>query len=404
MAGETKQPFAVMVKPVGSRCNMRCAYCYYLEKGRFSAHARQTVMSDELLEKVIRQTIGLSEGPVVSFVWHGGEPTLAGIDFYRKALALERKYLPQGWEAWNNLQTNGLLIDRAWCRFLKANRFDIGVSLDGTEAVHDRHRRTAGGEGTHARILESIGMLRSYGLEPDLLCTVNSASAADPLGTYRALKETGCTWIQFIPIVVRQPDGILSPESVTGEAYGEFLKAVFDEWTACDLGDLDIQIFAETARILAGGDASVCWMSRSCGRVLIAEEDGAVYSCDHFVDQEHRLGELEREDLEALAGGAFQRRFGENKTATLTRACRSCPFLRFCNGGCPKDRFGRGPQGEEGQNILCDGYRGFFDHAVPVLRKIMKMSGSGLRSEEIRSQLHGPGRAGTDPGKKEERP
>ena len=378
-------PLAVMAKPVGSRCNMRCAYCYYLEKGKYSE--KQTRMSFALLERLIRQTMAASPGPVVSFTWHGGEPTLAGMDFYKKALELERKYLPRGWEVWNNLQTNGLLLNDAWCRFLKENRFDVGLSIDGPAAVHDKNRRLVNGAGTWERVRTAIRRLRRAGVEPDLLCTVNAVSQEQPLEVYRALRETGCGWVQFIPVVIRDGDGSADPRSVSPEGYGRFLTAVFDEWVTHDLGVLDVQLFAEMARIMAGGEASLCWMSPVCGHVLIAEEDGAVYSCDHFVDGEHRLGSLREGSLDRMAGGEFQRAFGQSKRDALTDECRACPYLRFCNGGCPKDRFGVSGGGQPGQYWLCAGLRAFFAHAEPILGKVMAMSARGIKPPEIMAEL-----------------
>ena len=298
MPGEGREaPLAVMVKPVGSRCNMRCAYCYYLEKRKFSGSRKQTCMSYSLLEKLIRQTIAASPGPIVSFTWHGGEPTLAGMEFYKKALELERKYLPKGWEVWNNLQTNGLLLNKDWCRFLQENRFDVGLSIDGSAEVHDANRRMVNGAGTFDRVSAAIRRLRETGVEPDLLCTVNGVSQERPLEVYRALRDTGCGWVQFIPVVIRGADGGAAQGSVDPEGYGRFLTTVFDEWVKHDLGILDVQLFAEMARVMAGGQASLCWMNPTCGCVLIAEEDGAVYSCDHFVDPEHRLGNLREGSL-----------------------------------------------------------------------------------------------------------
>ena len=379
-------PLAVMAKPVGSRCNMRCTYCYYLDKGKYSENKKQTRMSFDLLEKLIRQTVAASPGPVVSFTWHGGEPTLAGLDFYKKALELEKKYLPKGWEAWNNLQTNGLLLNEGWCRFLKENRFDVGLSIDGSREVHDLNRRLPGGAGTFERVSASIRRLREAGVEPDLLCTVNEISQNRPLEVYRALRDTGCIWAQFIPVVIRSGEGA-APGSVSPEGYGSFLTAVFDEWVRHDLGVLDVQLFAEMARIMAGGQASLCWMSPTCGHVLIAEEDGAVYSCDHFVDPEHRLGTLRDGSLARMAGGEFQRAFGLGKREKLTDECRACPYLRFCNGGCPKDRFGLSAEGQPGQYWLCPGLKAFFAHAQPVLERVMAMSAQGKTSPEIMAAL-----------------
>lgn len=380
-------PFVMMAKPVGSRCNMQCSYCYYLEKGQYSAHAKQTRMSYDLLERLIRQTIESSPGPVVSFTWHGGEPTLAGMDFYKRALDLERKYLPRGWEVWNNLQTNGLMLNDAWCRFLRNNRFDVGLSIDGSRAVHDRHRLDRGGQGTWERVHKAAERLRAVGITPDLLCTVNAASLEDPLGVYRALRDLRSGWMQFIPIVVRLPDGSFAPESVTPEGYGRFLCAVFDEWLTHDLGELDVQLFAETARVWAGGQASLCWMTPTCGRVLIAEEDGSIYSCDHFVDPAHRLGNLRTDKLAALADSPAQLAFGESKQTTLTAQCRACPWLPCCNGGCLKDRFGVSDDGESGQYHLCDGLRMFFAHAHPKLTQVMEWSRQGIHPPEIMQRL-----------------
>lgn len=206
MSGE-KRPFVVMAKPVGSRCNMRCSYCYYLDKGKYSSHRKQSRMSHALLEELIGQTIAASPSPIVSFVWHGGEPTLAGLEFYRRAVELQKKHLPKGWQAWNNLQTNGLLLNKEWCRFLRENRFDVGLSIDGSEAAHDMNRRDLGGRPTYEKVRGAVRLLQDAGIQPDLLCTVNAATAADPEGTYGALEELGCVWVQFIPIVVRLPEG-----------------------------------------------------------------------------------------------------------------------------------------------------------------------------------------------------
>lgn len=386
---ETKKPeqFVIMAKPVGSRCNMRCSYCYYLDKGKYSSHETQTRMSFDLLERLIRRYIEASEGPVVSFTWHGGEPTLAGLDFYRKAVELERKYLPRGWQVWNNLQTNGLMLNDEWCRFLGENHFDVGLSIDGSQAVHDRFRRDRGGNPTYDRVRRAAARLQKAGIQPDLLSTVTSASAEDPLGVYRGLRELSTGWVQFIPIVVRTEDGGVTPDSVTPEGYGRFLCEVFREWVTHDLGRLDVQLFAETARIMAGGEASLCWMAPVCGRVLVAEEDGSVYSCDHFVEPEHRIGDLRTGRLDAMVTSEAQTRFGEAKRSTLTAECRRCPYLRFCGGGCPKDRFGMSEDGEAGQYYLCEGLRMFFRYAEAPLTRAMELSRAKKTPEEIMEVL-----------------
>lgn len=377
------QNVAVIAKPVGSRCNMNCSYCYYLEKSQYSSHEQQTVMAPDLLEELIKQTIEANSGPVVSFVWHGGEPTLAGLDFYRQVVALERKYLPRGWQVWNNLQTNGLLLDDEWCRFLRDNHFDVGLSIDGNKMIHDKNRRDRGGEATYNRVKRAAKKLRSYGIQPDLLCTVNADTLTDPLGVYRALRDLDTGWIQFIPVVVVQEDGSIDPISVTPEGYGTFLCAVFDEWIRNDLGKLDVQRFAETSRVWAGGSAGVCTMAPVCGNVLVAEEDGSIYACDHFVDPEHRRGNLREHRLADVAGSAEQQNFGRSKKESLTAECRECPWLSCCSGGCPKDRFGRSEAGEEGQYYLCQGLKAFFAHADGPLHRAMELSRQRKTPQEI---------------------
>ena len=406
----TKNEYIVMAKPVGSRCNMACRYCYYLGKGQYSMHEKQTVMSRPVLEKMIRQLIKSSTGPVVSIVWHGGEPTLAGLDFYKEAVAIEKKYLPRGWQIWNNLQTNGMLIDEAWCEFLRDNHWDVGVSIDGTKAAHDLNRLMpkkpmsdpkeckyeagnclpqgkmpiqseikekicglmddTGPVSAWDRTAESIRMLKAAGVPVDLLCTVNSETIKDPESVYDALKAFETGWMQFIPIVVRRQDENmeLSPESVTPEQYGEFLCRVFDRWLGCrDVGKVHVQLFEETARAWKGQKPSLCWMQETCGRALIVEEDGAVYSCDHFVDPNHRLGNIRETDLGELADSSAQTAFGLYKRDALSDECRSCQWRCACNGGCPKDWVS--VDGGQPRYFLCEGLKMFFSHAWAAMRR-----------------------------------
>ncbi len=381
-------PFVVMAKPVGSRCNLRCRYCYYLDKGKFSSHQKQSRMSFDLLEKLIRQTIQASSGPIVSFTWHGGEPTLAGLDFYQKAIELEKKYLPKNWQVWNNLQTNGILLNDHWVHFLKENRFDVGLSLDGNQWVHDANRLDLRQSGSYQRVLAAAKRLKAAGIEPDLLCTVNAATIKQPLEVYQALRELDTGWIQFIPIVIRLKNGQMAPESIDASQYGTFLCTVFDEWVHHDLGRLDVQLFAETARVLAHGKASLCWMSETCGRVLIVEEDGAVYSCDHFVDENHRIGNLFQNSLADLANSAAQLAFGNQKKQALSAECRACPYLAYCHGGCLKDRFAQSSTKEKNHYYLCGGLKQFFGHALPILKQIMQLSQAGKTPQAIMECLN----------------
>ena len=376
-----------MAKPVGSRCNLACPYCYYRDKGASAGDDDSWRMSDALLEDYVRGAFAANPGPVVSFVWHGGEPTLAGIDFYRRAVAHQERNLPAGWSCWNDLQTNGVLLDDDWCAFLAENRFDVGVSLDGTRTLHDANRRDVAGQPSYDRVVASVRRLQAHGIQPDLLCTVTSDSAREPLPVYRALRDLGTGWIQFIPIVRRTPDGRTTADSVMGVTYGDFLCGVFDEWSSRDFGRLDVQLFAELQLVLSGGTASVCWMNPTCGRVPVLERDGSVYSCDHFVDATHRIGDVATSTLGELVESSVQTRFGRDKRDLLPSRCLGCNWLALCNGGCPKDRFDR--TGEEGREIsvLCEGMQRFFRHAMPVLDEIVRLRKSGADTPAIRARL-----------------
>ncbi len=344
-------------------------------------------MSDALLETYIRKYIESSPGPVVLFVWHGGEPTLAGLDFYRRAVELQKRYLPQGWTCWNNLQTNGTLIDDEWCSFLADAHFDVGLSVDGTRWLHDAYRKDRRGNGTYERAVTAVRCLQAHGVQPDLLCAVTSAVAKEPVSVYQALKNLNTGWIQFIPIVRRAPDGQITPESVSGEAYGYFLCSVFNEWIYHDFGRSSVQLFSEMSLVLSGGTATLCWMSPTCGRVLIIEHDGSVYACDHFVNFDHRIGYLETSLLSELVDSPDQRLFGNNKRDLLPAQCRSCSWLMVCNGGCPKDRFALSEDGEPGLNYLCSGMRSFFAHTEQPLTRAMELRRQGLNPETIMAKL-----------------
>ncbi len=386
-ATRSAEPFVVMAKPIGPICNLECSYCYYLETAQFYARPHRFLMSDELLETYVRQYIEASPGPVVHFVWHGGEPTLAGLDFFRRAVALERRYLPKGWTCWNNLQTNGTLLDDEWCSFLAAERFQVGLSVDGTRRLHDAYRKDRGGHDTYDAVVAAARRLQARGIQPNLLCTVTSDVAQEPLAVYRALRDMVTGWVQFLPIVRRSLDGAVSPESVTPEAYGRFLCTVFDQWSQQDIGRLNVQFFAEMSLVWSGGRANLCWMAPTCGRVLVVEHDGAVYSCDHFVTPEHRIGALDSSHLGALVDAPVQARFGADKRDGLPAQCRDCPWLAVCNGGCPKDRFGTTEDGAAGLNYLCTGLRQFFEHAERPLRQIIARQRQRARPQAVSAEM-----------------
>lgn len=375
--------FVTMAKPVGSFCNMSCSYCYYLHADN-QQDMKDMRMSDEVLETYIRSMIQAVDEEVVSFTWHGGEPTLAGLDFYQKAIALQKKYCPKNKTIWNNIQTNGLLIDDAWCTFLKNNHFDVGLSIDGTRFVHDQYRNDAGGNDTYQKVQNTLKLFQKYKIQPDLLCTVTDATAENAKSVYSALRGYHTGWIQFIPIVRRDNNGNVTEDSVKPQAYGKFLKTVFREWFTKDLGKLNVQLFAETALVLSGKKANVCWLNETCGNVLVVEKNGNVYSCDHFVDRHHLLGNLMTNDLGDLYDGKVQREFG-NQKGSVSQRCRQCPWLFICHGGCPKDRFLE----EEGENqyYLCEGMKMYLDYAVPLLKEAMEMSQSGFTSGQIMKEL-----------------
>jgi len=373
--------FSVMAKPVGSACNLDCSYCYYLATPRPGPPR----MPDEVLERFIATYIASSPGPEVSFVWHGGEPTLAGLDFYRRVVELQARYLPAGWAVWNNLQTNGVILDDEWCAFLKANRFDVGLSIDGTRWCHDLYRVDARGHPSYQAAAAAVRRLQAHGIQPDLLCTVTPTTAAEPRAVYRALRDFGTGWIQFIPIHRRGADGRPTADSVGPEDYGDFLCAVFDDWVLHDLGHLEVQLFAETARMLAGGGPGLCWLAPVCGQAVVVEADGAVYSCDHYVNESHRLGEVTGADLGDLVNSATQQRFGELKRTQLPGKCLACPWLDLCNGGCPKDRLVSGP--DAGVNHLCPGLTKFFAHATPRLGQVVSRTKRGEKPDAIMAAL-----------------
>jgi len=371
-----------MVKLVGSRCNLACEYCYY--KTGAPADPLRHCMSDEILELFIRQYIEAAEGPEIPIVWHGGEPTLAGLDFFRRVLEFQKRYLPEGWFCRNNLQTNGVLLDEEWCAFISENNFDVGLSIDGTQRQHDRYRKDHGGRGTWDNAAAAARRLQAHGIQPDLLCTVTSSAAADALAVYHALRELDTGWIQFIPIVRRDSSGRLTDDSVSAEGYGDFLCKIFDEWALNDIGRLDVQLFAESARVWAGGEAGLCWMSPVCGCALIVEMDGGVYSCDHYVYPEYRIGDINKSHLCNLVELPVQADFGNNKR-NLPDQCFACPWLSVCGGGCPKDRFAI--NGSLPLNHLCAGLKKFFAHAHPVAMKILQLAGRGLSPAAIMEEL-----------------
>ncbi|MBQ1826541.1 MAG: anaerobic sulfatase maturase [Erysipelotrichaceae bacterium] len=374
-------PFSMMIKPIGSLCNLNCRYCYYHDKNEL-LHLDNYRISDKLLEQFIRQYLSVHPGPVVSFVWHGGEPSLCGIDFYRRVIELQKKHNIHNYQIWNNIQTNGTLLNDKWCDFLAKNGFDVGLSIDGTEEIHNYYR----GQGTYEKVRETCGRLQRHGINPDLLCTVTSDTAGKPIETYQSLKSLNTGWMQFIPIV-RFIDGKLTDDSVRAEDYGDFLIQIFDYWLKNDLASTGVQIFAETMMILMGQKPSLCTLAEICGQALVLEHDGNVYSCDHYVFDDYRLGNIMEHDLSELITSDKLREFALGK-ARLSKECRNCEVLRFCHGGCQKDRV-RFPDDEIKRNILCPGLRMFFNHVEKPLSEIIALMRKGYSLKQIDQIMKG---------------
>jgi len=381
------KPFHVMTKPIGPLCNLDCSYCFYLEKEKLFPSGEKFRMSDEVLETYIRQYLDSQPGPEVSFAWQGGEPTLMGVDYFRKVVALQRRYAG-GRIVRNALQTNGTLLDDEWGEFLKREDFLIGVSIDGPRALHDTYRVDKGGRPTFDKVIGGIEVLRRHGVEFNTLTVVNNVNVRHPLEVYRFLKEIGSGFIQFIPLVERSSPGemLAEPESlssqvtswsVPSEAYGEFLVRIFEEWVRRDVGRVFVQTFDVALGNWSGMGGGLCVFSENCGRAVALEHNGDVYSCDHYVYPQYRLGNLLNQSLGEMLDSPEQEKFGRDKSATLPRYCRECEVRFACHGECPKHRFIRTPDGEAGLNYLCAGYKRFFTHVDPYMRVMTNL----LRAE-----------------------
>lgn len=367
-----RRPFHLMAKPTGSRCNLACDYCFYLGKGVATPApgARpERHMDDATLEAFVRGYIEANPAADIEFTWQGGEPTLAGIDFYRKALALQARYAG-GKTIRNAMQTNGILIDARWAEFLADNRVLVGISIDGPERLHDAHRKTAAGKGVHAAVLRGLDHLKAAGVDFNILAVVNAATAEHPRETYRYLSgDLGAAFIQFIPALAPAPAGEAADARaswpVSGEAYGRFVIGVFDDWVRRDVGRVYVQLFDNALAAWTGQRASLCVMRPTCGDALVIEQNGDVYSCDHWVDAAHRLGNIRRDSLAAMVDGRRQKAFGMAKAA-LPGECIRCPWRFACHGGCPAHRIHRA--GDDGRNHLCAGYKAMFAHMDPYMR------------------------------------
>jgi len=367
--------FQVFVKPVGARCNLRCSYCYYMEKDTLLQGSGVFRMSDEVLEEYVRQHVEASGGQELFFSWHGGEPTLAGIDFFRKVMTIQRRLAPEGCRVTNGMQTNATLIDEEWGRFLREEGFYVGVSLDGPERFHNGNRKRADSSGTFAEVMRGLDILRAEGVQHEILCVVNSENVHAPLEVYRFFKSLGVPFISFLPLVEQKDysDAGVTARSVRPADFGKFLSVIFDEWIEKDIGKIKIQIFEEALRTAFGQEHTLCIFKPVCGAVPVVEMNGDFYSCDHYVDEEHLIGNIMNSSLNSLLDHPRQTAFGEAKKSVLPRYCIDCEVLEMCHGECPRNRFIKTPDGEPGLNYLCEGYRQFFNHCRPFINEVAKV-------------------------------
>jgi uncharacterized protein len=389
----TPAAFHIMAKPRGAICNLRCDYCYYLRKTDLYP-GTSFRMSDETLESYTRQYIESQQVPEVNFAWQGGEPTLMGLNFFRKAVAYQQKYARPGLKIENTLQTNGTLLNDEWCRFFAKNRFLIGISLDGPRKAHDLYRKDKEGAPTFDRVLRGVKLLRKHKVDFNMLTCVSAANVHRPLEVYRFLRDKiNAQFIQFIPIVERDNDTgfqegtALTSRSITGKQYGDFLIAIFNEWVHRDVGRVFVQIFDTALGRWLGAPGGLCVFQETCGLALVMEHNGDVYSCDHFVEPRHLLGNILETPLIELVGSEQQLKFGLNKKASLPRYCRECPVLFACNGGCPKNRTDLTPDGEAGLNHLCEGYKAFFTYIDQHMRMMAGLLRQGRPAAEIMKRL-----------------
>uniref|UniRef100_UPI003FEEDB45 anaerobic sulfatase-maturation protein n=1 Tax=Prevotella sp. TaxID=59823 RepID=UPI003FEEDB45 len=381
IANPFAKPLYVMLKPAGAHCNLACKYCYYLEKNKLYPTAQRHLMSDEMLEQFTREYIEAQTMNQVLFTWHGGEPLLRSIDFYRKALSLQQKYA--GGRCIDNvIQTNGTLLTDEWCEFFAQNHWLVGISIDGPQPDHDHYRLTAAGKPSWKKVMQGIKLLKKHGVEWNAMAVVNAYNANHPLEFYRFFKENGCQFLQFTPIVerlTRHEDGrtlasladkdeiSLSEASVAPEQWGYFLCAIFDEWVRKDVGKIFVEIFDCTLANWMGISPGICAYSKECGHAGVMEHNGDVYSCDHFVFPEYKLGNIRDHSLIDMLYGEQQQEFSRLKHSSLPRQCKECDMEFACHGECPKNRFMKDKYGDSGLNYLCPGYYHYYQHVAPYM-------------------------------------
>jgi serine-type anaerobic sulfatase-maturating enzyme len=361
--------FHIMAKPIGPICNIDCTYCFYLDKEKLYPYKKNFRMPDDVLESFIRQKIKNHQVHKVNFSWQGGEPTLLGVEYFRNVVNLQKKYA-QGHHIENSFQTNGILLDDAWCTFFKENNFLVGLSIDGPEEIHNRYRRNKGGKATFKQVMHGLGFLKKHQVEFNTLTVIQAHNSQKPLDVYNFLKEVGSGFMQFIPVVEQNNS---SPQRVTDWSvepgqFGRFLCAIFDEWVRNDVGRYYVQLFDLALEAWYGMEPGLCVFRETCGTAMAMEHNGDLYSCDHYVYPENKLGNIMASPMASLIISELQVQFGKNKLDKLPAYCRKCEVRFMCNGECPKNRFVSTPDGEPGLNYLCAGYKKIFKHIDPYMR------------------------------------
>lgn len=375
------KPLYVMLKPAGAHCNLACKYCYYLEKNNLYQNSHRHLMSDEMLERFTREYIEAQTMPQVLFTWHGGEPLMRSIDFYKKALALQKKYA-HGKQIDNVIQTNGTLLTDEWCEFFAKNHWLVGISIDGPQEYHDHYRVTPDGKPSWEKVMQGISLLKKHRVEWNAMAVVNAYNAEHPLEFYHFFRDNGCQYLQFTPIVERlteHEDGRtlasladdreipLADASVTPQQWGNFLCTIFDDWVRHDVGKTFVEIFDCTLANWMGVLPGICAYSKECGHAGVMEHNGDVYSCDHFVFPEYKLGNIREQSLIDMLYGEKQQAFSRLKHTSLPRQCKECDMEFACHGECPKNRFEKDKYGEPGLNYLCQGYYQYYSHVAPYM-------------------------------------
>ena len=375
------KPLYVMLKPAGAHCNLACKYCYYLEKNNLYQNSHRHLMTDEMLEQFTREYIEAQTMPQVLFTWHGGEPLMRSIDFYKKALALQKKYA-HGKQIDNVIQTNGTLLTDEWCEFFAQNHWLVGISIDGPQEYHDHYRVTPAGKPSWEKVMQGIRLLKKHRVEWNAMAVVNAYNAEHPLEFYHFFRDNGCQYLQFTPIVERlteHEDGRtlasladdreipLADASVTPQQWGNFLCTIFDDWVRHDVGKTFVEIFDCTLANWMGVLPGICAYSKECGHAGVMEHNGDVYSCDHFVFPEYKLGNIRDQSLIDMLYGEKQQAFSRLKHTSLPRQCKECDMEFACHGECPKNRFEKDKYGEPGLNYLCQGYYQYYSHVAPYM-------------------------------------